>query len=248
MSAAADTTDGARDADTRNRKGHTVRTVYNTLVRPPAESLDALREVLLPEYSPSCLVSDAHPEVGAIGGFLSVKREHRVIGPALTIDLPEDGLVDILPVLPTARPGDVIVLACYGNTRMAMWGGVMATLARMAGIAGAVVDGAVRDVDELRDLDFPIWYRATAPRRCPPAAPDGDRPVQVNVPVRIGDEIIRPGDILVAEENGVGVIPPRLAGEVVAETRRLLAKEGVIRDKINNGAGLAELLAEFGHL
>lgn len=225
-----------------------MQTVYNPLVRPPRDTLDALREVLLPEYSPSCLVADAHPQVGAIGGWASVKREHRIIGPALTIDLPADGLVDILPVLPTAQPGDIIVLACYGDTSMAMWGGLMATLARMAGIAGAVVDGAVRDVDELRDLDFPIWYRATMPRRCPPTGPDAGGPVRVNVPVRIGDEVVRPGDILVAEENGVAVVPPRLAGDVLAETRRLLAKESVIRDKINGGAGLADLMTEFGYL
>ncbi|UGY94320.1 RraA family protein [Streptomyces gobiensis] len=226
-----------------------MQTTYNELVRPPQEVVDALCGMLLPEYSPSCLVADAHPRVGAIGGLLPVKREHRVIGPALTVDLPEDGLVDILPVLPTAQPGDVIVLACHSNTRMAMWGGLMATLSQMAGIAGAVVDGAIRDVDELRDLDFPVWYRATMPRRCPPAAPpDTDTPVQVNVPVLIDGELVQPGDIVVAEENGVGVVPPALADEVLAATRQLLAKESVIRDKINNNATLAELLAEFGHL
>lgn len=226
-----------------------MQTVHHELVRPPQEKIDALRALLLPEYSPSCLVADAGPRIGAIGGLLSVKREHRAIGPALTIDLPEDGLVDILPVLPTAKPGDIIVLACHGNTRMAMWGGLMATLSQMAGIAGAVVDGAVRDVDELRDLDFPIWYRATMPRRCPPAAPpDADGPVQVNVPVRIGGELIEPGDIVVAEENGVGVVPPQLTDEVIAATQQLLAKESSIRDQINDGATLAELLAQFGHL
>ncbi|MFD7102563.1 RraA family protein [Streptomyces celluloflavus] len=231
-----------------NREVHEVQTVYNELVRPPRDVIEAFHEVLRAEYSPSCLVADAQERVGAIGGLRSVKREHRVIGPALTIDLPEDDLVDILPVLPTAQPGDVIVLACHGNTRMAMWGGLMATLSQMAGIAGAVVDGAVRDVDELRDLDFPIWYRTTMPRRCPAAAPAAGRPVRVNVPIVIDGAVIEPGDIIVAEENGVGVVPPALADEVLAATRQLLAKESVIRDKINDGATLNQLLAEFGYL
>ncbi|MFC5215371.1 RraA family protein [Streptomyces coerulescens] len=226
-----------------------MQTVYNDLIRPPEAQLAALRELLLPEYSPSCLAADAGPRIAAIGGLSTVVREHRVIGPALTVDLPEDHLVDILPVLGTARPGDVVVLACHGNLRMAMWGGLMATLSQLAGIAGAVVDGAVRDVDEMRDLGFPVWYRAAMPRRCPPAAPPGaEGPVQVNVPVVIDGETVRPGDIVVADENGVAVVPPAAVDDVVTATRGLLDKERTIRDLMNGGATLDELLGQFGHL
>lgn len=226
-----------------------MQTVYNDLVRPPRQELDALRELLLAEYSPSCLAADAGAHIGAVGGLRTVAREHRVIGPALTVDLPEDHLVDILPVLGTAQPGDVVVLACHGNLRMAMWGGLMATLSQLAGIAGAVVDGAVRDVDEMRDLGFPVWYRTAMPRRCPPASPPGAQgPVQVNVPVVIDGETVRPGDVVVADENGVAVVPPDAVGDVMAATRLLLDKERTIRDLMNGGATLAELLGRFGHL
>ncbi|MEU6487794.1 RraA family protein [Streptomyces sp. NPDC046887] len=220
--------------------------VYNELVRPPRSDVDALRELLLPEYSPSCLAADAGDRIGAIGGLRTVTATHRVIGPALTVDLSEDNLVDILPVLGTAEPGDVVVLACHGITGMAMWGGLMATLSQLAGIAGAVVDGAVRDVDEMRDLGFPVWYRTAMPRRCPAAGLEGA--VRVNVPVEIDGVTVRPGDIVVADENGVAVVPPGAAGDVVDSTRRLLDKERTIRELMNAGSTLPELLARFGHL
>jgi len=209
-------------------------TVYNDLTRPPKELIDGFRAVLR-EYSPSCLVTDARRRVGAIGGLLPVRPEHRVAGPALTVNLSIDDLVDCMPVLARAQPGDVIVLACHGAMQTAMWGGLMSTLSQKAGIAAGIVDGAVRDVDEIRDLDFPLWYRGTVPRPSPTAVHDRTEPVQVNVPVVIGGQVIEPGDIVVADD-------------VLAGTRVQIGKERTIRDKIGSGATVTELLAEFGHL
>jgi 4-hydroxy-4-methyl-2-oxoglutarate aldolase len=224
-----------------------VQSVYNEFVRPPQHVIDSFIE-LLAEYSPSCLVADAGPEISTIGGLLSIKSTHKVTGPALTVNLPTDGLVDILPMLPKAQPGDVVVLACHGNVEMAMWGGLMTTLSQMAGIAGAVIDGAIRDVDELRDLDFPIWYRSAMPRRCPATIANQSEPVQVNLPVVIDGNTISPGDIVVADENGVSVVSPALAGHALDATRELLIKEAGIRDRITAGVTLPELLAQFGHI
>jgi 4-hydroxy-4-methyl-2-oxoglutarate aldolase len=224
-----------------------VETRYNDLDRPPQELVDGFLTVLS-EYSPSCLVTDARRRVGAIGGLLPVKPHHKVAGPALTVNLSIDDLVDCMPLLARARPGDVVVVACHETRRTAMWGGLMSTLSRKAGIAGAVVDGAIRDVDEIRDLDFPIWYRSTVPRPSPTAVHDRTEPVQVNVPVVIDGQVIEPGDIVVADENGIAVVPAASAADVLAGTRHQIGKEQLIREKINSGASLAELLAEFGHL
>jgi regulator of RNase E activity RraA len=224
-----------------------VNTVYNELTRPDPELVAAYREVLA-EYSPSCLVTDARRRVGAIGGLRPVKPEHRVAGPALTVNLSIDDLVDCMPVLSRAEPGDVIVLACHEATRTAMWGGLMSTLSRAAGIAAGIVDGAIRDVDEIRDLDFPVWYRGTVPRPSPTAVHDRTEPVQVNVPVVVGGQVIEPGDIIVADENGIAVVPRGSAYEVLEGTRIQIGKERVIREKIGSGATVAQLLAEFGHL
>jgi 4-hydroxy-4-methyl-2-oxoglutarate aldolase len=222
-------------------------TVYNELKRPPGELVDSFREVLK-QYSPSCLVTDARRRVGAIGGLLPVKPGHKIAGPALTINLSIDDLVDCMPVLARSQPGDIVVVSCQGTWQTAMWGGLMSTLSLKAGIAGGIVDGAIRDVDEIRDLDFPVWYRGTVPRPSPTAVHNRTEPVQVNVPVVVRGQVINPGDILVADENGIAVVPPELGEEVLAGTRAQIEKEKVVRGKISSGATLAELLAEFGHL
>lgn len=111
-----------------------METVRNELNRPPLETVEGFRAVLA-EYSPSCLVTDARRRVGAIGGLLPVKHHHKIAGPALTVNLSIDDLVDCMPVLAQAQPGDVIVVACHGTTRTAMWGGLMSTLSRQIGVA-----------------------------------------------------------------------------------------------------------------
>lgn len=224
-----------------------METVYNDLVRPPQAIVDAFIDVLT-EYSPSCLVTDARRRVGAIGGLLPIKPAQRVAGPALTVNLAIDDLVDCMPVLARANPGDVIVLACHETATTAMWGGLMSTLSQKAGTAAGIVDGAIRDVDEIRDLDFPVWYRSTVPRPSPTAVHDRTEPVQVNVPVVIGGQVIEPGDIVVADENGIAIVPAASAEDVLVGTRIQIDKEKVIREKINSGATVGELLAEFGHL
>lgn len=224
-----------------------MKTIRNDMRRPAPELVDGFREVLY-NYSPSCLVTDARGRVGAIGGLLPVKPQHKIAGPALTISMSVDDLVDPMPVLAQAQQGDVVVVACHQTKRTAMWGGLMSTLCRKAGITAGIVDGAIRDVDEIRDLDFPVWYRSTVPRPSPTAVHDRVEPVQVNVPVVIDDQVLEPGDIVVADENGIAVVPAGIASEVLAGTHRQIDKERLIRDKINSGASLDELLAQFGHL
>ncbi len=224
-----------------------MQTTFNDMHRPPQELIDDFRAVLA-EYSPSCLVTDARRRVGAIGGLLPVRSAHKIAGPALTIDMSIDDLVDPMPVLARAQPGDVIVVACHETRRTAMWGGLMSTLSMKAGITAGIVDGAIRDVDEIRDLGFPVWYRSTVPRPSPTLVHDRTEPVQVNVPVVIDGQVIEPGDIIVADENGIAVVPTALAQDVLAGTRHQIGKEQLIREKIGSGASLEELLAEFGHL
>ncbi|MEN3308451.1 MAG: hypothetical protein V7603_4653 [Micromonosporaceae bacterium] len=224
-----------------------MHTIYREMTRPPERLLDGFRD-LLTQYSPSCLVTDAQCRTGAIGGLLPVKPEHRVVGPALTVNLAIDDLVDCMPVLARAQPGDVLVLACHGSTRTAMWGGLMSTLSQKAGVAAGIVDGAIRDVDEIRVLDFRVWYRGTVPRPSPTAAHNRTEPVQVNVPITIDGQVIAPGDILVADENGIAVVPAGSADEVLVGARAVVDKERLIREKIESGLGVAALLAEFGHL
>lgn len=225
-----------------------MQSVRYELVRPPRELVERYERELLVEFSPSCLVADTHPGVKTVGGFRTVHQRHKIVGPALTVNLRKDSLADCMAVLPEARPGDVIVIAAHNAPGLAMWGGLMTTLSTMAGAIGSVVDGLIRDVDELRELDFPVWYRGTQPRRVAPPTAGDSAPVQVNVPVVIDGQTIEPGDLVVADENGLGIVAPSIAEEVLTGTKTLLDKEQQIRDRMNAGITLPELLAEFGHL
>jgi 4-hydroxy-4-methyl-2-oxoglutarate aldolase len=224
-----------------------VHTVYNELSRPGDDILAAYRE-LLKEYSPSCLAADARLRAGAIGGLRSCRPEHRVVGPAFTVRLDLDDLVDCMPVLRYPQAGDIVVLAAHGAESTAMWGALMTTISQKLGVAAAVVDGAVRDIDEIYDADFPLWFRTTVPRASPTQVHERTEPVQVNVPVVVGGEVIEPGDIIVADINGLTVVPQALAGEVLEAARRQVRKEMTVRAKIRAGASAADLLAEYGHL
>lgn len=221
--------------------------VYHEPRRPPQEIVDGFREILR-EYSPSCLVADSRQRLGTVGGFQTVRPEHKVAGPVLTVELVNDDLVDCPAVLLRARPGDVLLLAAHGQRETAMWGGLMSTLAKQVGLAATIVDGAVRDVDEIRDLDYPLWYRGTVPRPSPTAVHGRTEPARVNVPVVVQGLVVGPGDIVVADENGLAVVPYAEAADALAATRLTVGKEEQIRQKIDAGISVADLLAEFGHM
>jgi 4-hydroxy-4-methyl-2-oxoglutarate aldolase len=224
-----------------------MKTIYNDMVRPAQDIVDGFR-ALLPEYSPSCIVTDAQARVGAIGGLHVVRPEQKIAGPAFTISLSVDDWVNTLPILSRAQPGDVIVMACHGLATTAMWGGLTATVSHKFGLAGALVDGAIRDVDEIRDIGFPVWYRTRSPRQSPGAVHDRIEPVQVNVPVSFGGQVVFPGDIMVADENGVATVPAAEATEVLDSARKVARRENDIRDRISAGATAADLRAEYGNL
>ncbi|MGW2254620.1 RraA family protein [Kitasatospora sp. NPDC001660] len=224
-----------------------METVYNELTRPPQEILEGFRE-LLADYSPSCMVTDAQTRHGAIGDLRVIRPEQKIAGPAFTINLSIDDWVNTLPILSRAQPGDVVVMACHGLSTTAIWGGLTSTLSHTFGLAGALVDGAVRDVDEIRDIGFPVWYRTTSPRQSPGAVHDRIEPVQVNVPVSFGGQLIFPGDIIVADENGVATVPSATAKDVLARARDVARRENEIRDRIAAGATAADLRREYGNL
>jgi regulator of RNase E activity RraA len=217
------------------------------LTRPTDELMDGYRGILR-EYSPSCLVTDAQERAGAFGGMLVVRQGQKACGPAFTINMSVDDWVNTLPLLMHVKPGDMVVMACHGLVSTAMWGGLTSTISQNVGVAGAVVDGAIRDIDEIRDINFPVWFRTTVPRQSPGALHDRLTPIQLNVPVTMGGQIIYPGDIVVADESGVAVVPYATAEAVLAKAKVLAERENVIRNRMNSGAVVAGLRDEFRNL
>jgi 4-hydroxy-4-methyl-2-oxoglutarate aldolase len=124
-----------------------------------------------------------------------------------------------------------------GGSQGALWGDVACTFAVKKGIAGVVADGAVRDVEALRELDFPVWATAISPEH-----PEKRGPGCVNVPVVVDGVLVEPGDVIVADDDGVLVIPQAQLKRAVEGARERANKEVAIRDRIKSGESLFEIL------
>lgn len=137
-----------------------------------------------------------------------------------------------------AEPGDVIVLAAGGVTEVACFGDLTATGWQAKGIEGVVVDGACRDVAGLRALGFPVFARAVTPRNY--HYPAGLDHGAVNVPVVCAGVLVEPGDIVIGDDDGVVVLPRRIATEIVTAATAFLENETQFR------ALLSEQYVSFG--
>lgn len=210
--------------------------------------LDGFRG-LLKVYSPSCVVADSQERAGVMRSYLRpLTNDTRFVGPALTVRLEPGNQVDCLDALAVAEPGDVIVVDAAGETETSIWGGLMSGLCLMKGVVGAVVDGGIRDTDETRDLGFQIFSKSIVPRSTHTPFSGRMEPIEINVPIQCAGQLVNPGDLVLADEIGVVVIPLAKAADVLRAAESQANKEEQTRQKIREGRTVSELLAEFGRL
>jgi regulator of RNase E activity RraA len=224
-----------------------MRRVINDLQRPDRTLVEGFG-ALLGRYSPSCIVSDVMERARTLRSDIRPVVAGRFAGPALTVRLYPGDLVDCLDALKVAGPGDVIVVDAAGETETSIWGGLMAGLCQQKGVAGAVVDGAIRDVDEIRDLGFPIFSRAVTPRSTHSPYSSRLEPIEVNVAITCGGALVDPGDIVLADEVGIVAVPKDEAEDVLERAEAQAEQEESTRRLIAEGKDVDELLAEFGRL
>jgi regulator of RNase E activity RraA len=204
---------------------------------------------LLRIYSPSCVVADAQERAGVMRSYIRPRLpDKRFVGTALTVRLEPGNQVDCLDALSVAQAGDVIVVDSAGETETSIWGGLMSGLCLMKGVVGAVVDGAIRDTDEIRDQGFPIFSKAVVPRSTHTPYSGRMEPIEINVPIQCAGVLVNPGDLVLGDEIGVVVIPLENAAQVLEAARALAENEELTRAKIREGKTVEELLAEFGRL
>ena len=209
--------------------------VYLRVNRVPREVCIAAKDVT---------VSDLHEAMGvatARAGLMSpqmrpLNRGMRIAGPAVTAHCaPGDNLM-MHRALYLAEPGDVLVVVVTGENSGAQWGDVAARYALQKGLAGVIVQGPIRDTDTLTELRFPVWSTAISPIR-----PVKEGHGMVNVPVSCGGVIVNPGDLIVADGDGVVCVPREDAKEAVAGARARLDREDSIAAAIRNGKSPWEL-------
>lgn len=146
------------------------------------------------------------------------------------------------------QPGDIIVVDAGGETETSVCGELMGGLARNRGIRGMIVDGAGRDIDELRDLDWPIWTRAITAGGIGSMLSARVDELSIDVPITCGGVLVHPGDLIVADEIGVTVVPLASAREVLRLACEHAEREQRTRERVADGKTIEDLLREFGRI
>jgi len=173
---------------------------------------------------PAANVGDSQERFGVASGLLPVWKGARLAGPAFTVwTRPGDNLY-VHEALDAAKPGDVIVINGHGDLTRAIIGDLIGIRAKTLGIAGFVIDGAVRDADALEECGMPVFARTVTP-----AGPYKHGPGRLQQPVAIAGVVVTPGDIIVADADGVVVVQRADAERVLVEAERIEASEAAKR-------------------
>jgi RraA family protein len=165
------------------------------------------------------------------GGFRSFGGRRTVVGPARTVRARAGDNLMLHRAIDLAQPGDVVVCDGGGDLSIALAGDLMIGHATRRGIAALVIDGAVRDLSNIAALDIGVWARGATP-----AGPYKDGPGEIGYPISCGGQVVMPGDLIAADEDGVVVIPLAEAVAVIEAAEAHAAKEAEATAAIN-GAG-----------
>ena len=181
-----------------------------------AKVLEALRTLPLAALSDSM-----HRNIGSSG----LHPYHRagkqtMAGTAVTARSRGGDNLTYLRALEFCRPGDVLVVDAGGDLNNAVVGGILSFYAAKIGLSGLVIDGAIRDVAEIRERDFPVYARGVNHR-----GPNKDGPGEINVPISVGGMVVNPGDILVGDQDGLLAIPTLGVEQLIEKARAHLATE-----------------------
>ncbi len=198
-------------------------------ILPSAEPIEA---ALLDRFLPlsSCTVADAMGRFNFMHPAIQARTGLPLCGVAVTVNArPGDNLM-IHKVMQVARAGEIVVVNTGENITSAVFGDMICETSVAMGIGGIVVDGAIRDVDGIRQLGFPAFSRAVSPGSC-----DRDGPGEINVPISCGGIVVCPGDIVVGDADGVAVVPRAHAEEVLATAQLMMERERLRIAEIKSG-------------
>jgi 4-hydroxy-4-methyl-2-oxoglutarate aldolase len=174
---------------------------------------------------------EAAGRIGLIGPRLQARQVgHAIAGSAVTVSChPGDNLM-IHAAVEVCQPGDVLVVTTTSDSTDGMFGDLLATSLTARGVLGLVIDAGVRDIAMLRQMGFPVWSRAVHAQGTVKASPGS-----VNVPVVAAGQIVGPGDVIVADDDGVLVLPIDLVNAVADAAVVRLANEESKRDTLASG-------------
>ncbi|AJQ29324.1 RraA family protein [Pelosinus fermentans] len=197
--------------------------IYSNIMRPPKELVEGFTGI------PVANIADNMNRMSCIDSRIRNMNEAPLLGTAFTVkSRPGDNLM-LNKAIDMAAPGDVIIVDAAGETSNSVTGEMMITWAQQRGIAGFIIDGAVRDAAIIRKMNFPVYAAGVTPK-----GPYKDGPGEINVSISCGGVVINPGDIIVGDGDGVVVIDPKDASELLEKAKATVVKEMDMMKAIKN--------------
>ncbi len=149
-----------------------------------------------------------------------------------------------LKTVDSCLPDDIVICAGQGSMRSAIWGELLSLAARNAGCVGAIVDGAVRDITQMESMGFPVFARGGSVYD----AMHRQKVVEYDIPVDIGGVRFNPRDLVIADRDGIVVVPSEVEDEVIQRAWTKVHDENKVRDSIRNGMQAGEAWKKYGVL
>jgi 4-hydroxy-4-methyl-2-oxoglutarate aldolase len=201
----------------------------------------------------SCAVSDALDKLGLKGTVTGIHRfstERRIVGRVLTVKLDRaEGRTNTrhlcTAAIEAATPGDIIVVEQRTGLDAASWGGNLSIGAQVRGVAGVIVDGPVRDVDDSRKLEFPVFARDHTARTARGRIVE----VATGEPILVGDVTVTPGDYAIADASGVVFVAQGEIGRVLDTAEAIVQREEAMAQALREGKPISQVMgANYEHM
>lgn len=214
--------------------------------RPEPSVVEAFRELM---DQTGCLTGNVGDCLGRGAAMDSrikgLSHGMKLVGPALAVKVPPTDNLMIHKALTLVKPGDVIVIDGGGDHSWALLGFLIVRTAMKLGVAGMIVDGAVRDAAEIRRVGFPLFAAGVSPN-----GPFKEGPGEINYPIQCGGQVVGPGDLIVADDDGVIVVKKELAPECITKVKGVMERENKRLAEIESGIttrpGLDEIMKRKG--
>ncbi len=197
-------------------------------------TLENVRDALIKVSTPN--ISDAMHRKGAIHGLTPIlPKGGKMVGPALTVRTIDGDWAKPVEAIDKAEPGQVIVIDVAGG-ETAVWGELASWSAKVKGISGVVINGAVRDIDFIKEINFPVFAKYIVPNAGEPKGYG-----EIGVELEFGGQKIRTGDWIVGDESGLVVIPKENVVEIANRALDVLERENRLREEIKRGSTLSKV-------
>ncbi|WP_338602737.1 4-carboxy-4-hydroxy-2-oxoadipate aldolase/oxaloacetate decarboxylase [Sulfolobus tengchongensis] len=218
--------------------------IVREIPRSPKDE-ERIRELL--KYSVAT-IAESQEKLGLLGPSIKpIQPGLKAAGTAITVRCADGDNLMLHAAVEIAKPGDVIVMTTISGTANGVFGELLATSFKARGISAFITDSGVRDVARLREMKYPVWSKYITA-----VGTSKNRPGWINVPITIEGVIVKPGDFILADDDGVVVVQREEIDEVLARAKEREARENEVRKRLLNGEltldiyNFRKIIAELG--